>query len=181
VHALLAGNALAVHDIERDLYGTSLGLDIKTAELVSEGHKHHLYAISEVIRSGSIKTAVRQGLVKSGVMYESVVNNVPFVLAGSIRDDGPLPEVITDTMAAQDAMRELLKDADLVLMMATMLHSIAVGNMLPSYVKTICVDINPATVTKLIDRGTAQAIGIVTDVGTFLPALAAELEIIDVE
>jgi lysine-ketoglutarate reductase/saccharopine dehydrogenase-like protein (TIGR00300 family) len=181
VNALLAGNALAVHDIERDLYGTSLGLDIKTAELVSEGHKHHLYAISEVIRSGSITAAVRQGLVKSGVMYESVVNNVPFVLAGSIRDDGPLPEVITDTMAAQDAMRELLKDADLVLMMATMLHSIAVGNMLPSYVKTICVDINPATVTKLIDRGTAQAIGIVTDVGTFLPALATELKIIDVE
>jgi lysine-ketoglutarate reductase/saccharopine dehydrogenase-like protein (TIGR00300 family) len=181
VDALLAGNALAVHDIERDLYGTSLGLDIKTAELVSEGHKHHLYAISEVIRSGSITAAVRQGLVKSGVMYESVVNNVPFVLAGSIRDDGPLPEVITDTMAAQDAMRELLKDSDLVLMMATMLHSIAVGNMLPSYVKTICVDINPATVTKLIDRGTAQAIGIVTDVGTFLPALAAELKIIDVE
>jgi lysine-ketoglutarate reductase/saccharopine dehydrogenase-like protein (TIGR00300 family) len=181
VSALLAGNALAVHDIERDLYGTSLGLDIKTAELVSEGHKHHLYAISEVIRSGSITAAVRQGLVKSGVMYESVVNNVPFVLAGSIRDDGPLPEVITDTMAAQDAMRELLKDADLVLMMATMLHSIAVGNMLPSYVKTICVDINPATVTKLIDRGTAQAIGIVTDVGTFLPALATELKIIDVE
>jgi lysine-ketoglutarate reductase/saccharopine dehydrogenase-like protein (TIGR00300 family) len=181
VDALLAGNALAVHDIERDLYGTSLGLDIKTAELVSEGHKHHLYAISEVIRCGSITAAVRQGLVKSGVMYESVVNNVPFVLAGSIRDDGPLPEVITDTMAAQDAMRELLKDADLVLMMATMLHSIAVGNMLPSYVKTICVDINPATVTKLIDRGTAQAIGIVTDVGTFLPALAAELDTVDVE
>jgi hypothetical protein len=114
-------------------------------------------------------------------MYESVVNNVPFVLAGSIRDDGPLPEVITDIMAAQDAMRELLKDVDLVLMMATMLHSIAVGNMLPSYVKTICVDIDPSTVTKLIDRGTAQAIGVVTDVGTFLPALASELEIIDVE
>jgi hypothetical protein len=106
---------------------------------------------------------------------------VPFVLAGSIRDDGPLPEVITDIMAAQDAMRELLKDVDLVLMMATMLHSIAVGNMLPSYVKTICVDINPATVTKLIDRGTAQAIGVVTDVGTFLPTLASELEMIDVE
>ncbi|MGZ8874777.1 MAG: ornithine cyclodeaminase, nickel-pincer nucleotide-dependent, partial [Halobacteriota archaeon] len=181
VDALLAGNALAVHDIERDLYGTSLGLDIKTAELVSGGHKNHLYAISQVVRCGSIRAAVHQGLVKSGVMYESVVNNVPFVLAGSIRDDGPLPEVITDTMAAQDAMRELLKGVDLVLMMATMLHSIAVGNMLPSYVKTICVDIDPATVTKLIDRGTAQAIGVVTDVGTFLPALASELEIIDVE
>jgi len=181
VDALLAGNALAVHDIERDLYGTSLGLNIKTAELVSGGHKNHLYAISQVVRYGSIAAAVRQGLVKSGIMYESVVNNVPFVLAGSIRDDGPLPEVITDIMAAQDAMRELLKGVDLVLMMATMLHSIAVGNMLPSYVKTICVDINPATVTKLIDRGTAQAIGVVTDVGTFLPALASELEIIDVE
>ena len=181
VDALLAGNALAVHDIERDLYGTSLGLDIKTAELVSEGHKHHLYAISEVVRCGSINEAVRQGLIKSGVMYECVTNNVPFVLAGSIRDDGPLPEVITDTMVAQDAMRQLLADVDIVLMMATMLHSIAVGNMLPSYVKTVCVDIDPATVTKLIDRGTAQAIGIVTDVGTFLPALAEELTAIDVE
>jgi hypothetical protein len=114
-------------------------------------------------------------------MYECVVNDVPFVLAGSIRDDGPLPEVITDVMAAQDAMREVLQGVDLVLMMATMLHSIAVGNMLPSYVKTICVDINPATVTKLIDRGTAQAIGVVTDVGTLLPALASELEMIDGE
>ena len=180
VNALLAGNALAVHDIERDLYGTSLGLDIKTAELVSEGHKHHLYAISEVVHYGSIAEAVRQGGVKSGIMYECIKNNVPFVLAGSIRDDGPLPDVITDVMAAQDAMRELLKGVDLVLMMATMLHSIAVGNMLPSYVKTICIDINPATVTKLIDRGTAQAIGLVTDVGTFLPMLANELNSLDV-
>jgi len=181
VDALFAGNALAVHDIERDLYGTSLGLDIKTAELVSEGHKHHLYAISEIVRSGSIADAVRQGRLHSGVMYECVKNNVPFVLAGSIRDDGPLPEVLTDTMAAQDAMRELLTGVDIVLMMATMLHSIAVGNMLPSYVKTVCVDINPATVTKLMDRGTAQAIGIVTDVGTLLPALADELDALDVK
>ncbi|MGZ4951899.1 MAG: ornithine cyclodeaminase, nickel-pincer nucleotide-dependent [Halobacteriota archaeon] len=180
VDALLAGNALAVHDIERDLYGTSLGLDITTAELVSEGHKHHLYAISEIVRSGSIADAVRQGRLQSGVMYECVKNDVPFVLAGSIRDDGPLPEVLTDTMAAQDAMRQLLSGVDIVLMMATMLHSIAVGNMLPSYVKTVCVDINPATVTKLMDRGTAQAIGIVTDVGTFLPALADELDALDV-
>ncbi|MGZ7193414.1 MAG: ornithine cyclodeaminase, nickel-pincer nucleotide-dependent [Halobacteriota archaeon] len=179
VDALLAGNALAVHDIERDLYGTSLGLDIKTAELVSGGHKNHLYAISQVVRCGSIANSVHQRLVRSGIMYECVVNNVPFVLAGSIRDDGPLPEVITDTMAAQDAMREVLQGVDLVLMMATMLHSIAVGNMLPSYVKTICIDIDPATVTKLIDRGTAQAIGVVTDVGTLLPALASELEMID--
>ena len=113
-------------------------------------------------------------------MYECVTNNVPFVLAGSIRDDGPLPDVITDVMAAQDAMRKLLKGVDLVLMMATTLHSIAVGNMLPSYVKTICIDINPATVTKLIDRGTAQAIGVVTDVGTFLPVLTDELSSLDV-
>jgi len=181
VNALLAGNALAVHDIERDFYGTSLGLDIKTAELVSEGHKHHLYAISEIVRYGSIAEAVRQGGVKSGIMYECITNEVPFVLAGSIRDDGPLPDVITDVMAAQDAMRKLLKGIDLVLMMATTLHSIAVGNMLPSYVKTICIDINPATVTKLIDRGTAQAIGVVTDVGTFLPMLMGELSSLDVE
>ena len=153
--------------------------EIKREELVSGGHKNHLYAISQVVRCGSIRAAVHQGLVKSGIMYECVVNDVPFVLAGSIRDDGPLPEVITDIMAAQDAMREILQGVDLVLMMATMLHSIAVGNMLPSYVKTICVDINPATVTKLIDRGTAQAIGVVTDVGTLLPALASLLGLID--
>jgi lysine-ketoglutarate reductase/saccharopine dehydrogenase-like protein (TIGR00300 family) len=175
VDALLAGNALAVHDIECNLYGTSLGMDLKTVELAPEGHKHHIYAISEITRAGSIREAVEKGVLTGGVMYECIKNNVPYVLAGSIRDDGPLPDVITDTMVAQDMMREQLKDADIVLMMATMLHSIASGNCLPSDVRTICVDINPATVTKLMDRGSAQAIGVVTDVGTFLPWLAEEL------
>lgn len=172
VDVLLAGNALAVHDIEYDMYGTSLGMNIEHAELVSEGHKNHIYAISEVVRAGSIAKAVEQKIIKGGIMYECIKNDIPFVLAGSIRDDGPLPDVITDVMVAQDAMRDAIKDVDMVLMMATMLHSIATGNRLPSYVKTICVDINPATVTKLMDRGTAQAIGIVTDVGAFLPMLA---------
>jgi len=175
VDVLLGGNALAVHDIEYNLYGTSLGMNIKKAEPVSEGHKNHIYAISEVVRAGSIKDAVEKGIVTGGIMYECVKKNVPFILAGSIRDDGPLPDVITDVMVAQDMMRDALQGADLVLMMATMLHSIAVGNCLPSYVKTICIDINPATVTKLMDRGTAQAIGVVTDVGTFLPMLADKL------
>jgi lysine-ketoglutarate reductase/saccharopine dehydrogenase-like protein (TIGR00300 family) len=177
VDALLAGNALATHDIEYNLYGTSLGMDLNTVELAPEGHKHHIYAISEITRAGSIKAAVDKGILTGGIMYECVKNDVPYVLAGSIRDDGPLPDVIQDTMIAQDMMRDIVKDADIVLMMATMLHSIAVGNLLPSHVRTICVDINPATVTKLMDRGTAQAIGIVTDVGTFLPWLAEELAI----
>jgi lysine-ketoglutarate reductase/saccharopine dehydrogenase-like protein (TIGR00300 family) len=176
VQALLSGNALAVHDVEYNLYGTSLGMDLKTAELAPEGHKHHLYAISEITRAGSLKEAVKQGKLTGGIMYECIVNDVPYVLAGSIRDDGPLPDVITDTMKAQDLMRDHVKDADIVLMMATMLHSIATGNCLSSSVRTICVDINPATVTKLMDRGSAQAIGVVTDVGTFLPWLAEELD-----
>lgn len=178
VDALLSGNALAVHDIEYNLYGTSLGMDLNTVELAAEGHKHHIYAISEITRAGSIKKAVEKGVLKGGIMYECIKNDVPFVLAGSIRDDGPLPDVITDTMKAQDMIREVVKDADIVLMMATMLHSIAVGNCLPSKVRTICVDINPSTVTKLMDRGSAQAIGIVTDVGTFLPWLSEELALI---
>lgn len=176
VDVLLAGNALAVHDIERNLYGTSLGMDLKIAEPRPEGHKNHLYAISEIIKVGSIKKAVKRSIVTDGIMYECVKNDVPFILAGSIRDDGPLPDVITDTMKAQDKIRDAIKNVDLMLMLATMLHSIAVGNHLASTVKTVCVDINPAVVTKLLDRGSAQAIGIVTDVGTFLPMLNAELE-----
>lgn len=176
IDALFAGNALATHDIESNLFGTSLGMDIKTATLVSEGHKHHIYAISEVMRAGSIKDAVEQGVVTGGVMYECVKNNVPFVLAGSIRDDGPLPDVITDVMDAQDAMRKELKGVKMVLMVATLLHSVAVGNCLPSSVKTICVDINPASLTKLMDRGTSQAIGVVSDAGTFFPMLAKKLD-----
>ncbi len=176
VDVLLAGNALAVHDIERNLYGTSLGMNLKIAEPSPEGHKNHIYAISEIVKAGSIKKAVKKGDVTEGIMYECVKHDVPYILAGSIRDDGPLPDVITDTMKAQDKIRAAVKDLDLVLMLATMLHSIAVGNHLSSAVKTVCVDINPAVVTKLLDRGSAQAIGIVTDVGTFIPMLNAELE-----
>lgn len=171
VDAVLTGNGFAVHDIERSLYDTSLGVDLEENEAVGGGHKHHIYAISEVVRSGSIEDAVEDGKVTSGVMYECVKNDVPFVLAGSIRDDGPLPDTLTDTMEAQDAMREQIRDADMVIMLASTLHSIATGNVLPSWVKTVCVDINQATVTKLMDRGTAQAMGIVTDIGAFLPDL----------
>ncbi len=175
VNALFAGNALAVHDIEVALMGTSLGVDLKGAFCHEGGHRHHLIAINTVRREGSIAAAVEHGLVKDGVMHACVTSGVPFVLAGSIRDDGPLPEVITDVMEAQDAMREALEGCGLVLMLSTLLHSVAVGNMIPSHVKTICVDINPASVTKLLDRGSAQAIGITTDVGLFLPKLRDEL------
>lgn len=177
INALFAGNALATHDIEYNLYGTSLGMDISTGKPVMGGHRHHLYAISEIMRSGSIKNAVESGLLKHGIMYECIKGNIPFVLAGSIRDDGPLPDVIQDSMTAQDAMRRYIPGCGMVLMVATLLHSIAVGNCLPSNVKTVCVDINPASVTKLMDRGTTQAIGIVSDAGTFLPLLARQLEI----
>ncbi len=179
INAVLAGNALATHDIEYNLYGTSLGMDISTGKPVMGGHKNHFYAISEIIRAGSIKDAVEKGQVTGGIMYECIKNNVPFVLAGSIRDDGPLPEVITNTMDAQDAMRVQLKGCDMVLMVATLLHSVAVGNCLPSSVKTICVDINPASLTKLMDRGTEQAIGIVSDAGTFFPLLAKQLDLLN--
>ncbi|MEM1657560.1 MAG: TIGR00300 family protein [Candidatus Jordarchaeales archaeon] len=180
VDALLSGNALAVHDIEKSLYGTSLGVNIETLESYEGGHRHHLMAINEVRKHGSIKNLVEAGVLKEGIMYECTVNNVPFVLAGSIRDDGPLPEVITDVLEAQDAMRKCLRGTKLVLMLATMLHSIAVGNMLPSTVKVVCVDMNPSTVIKLTDRGT-YALGIVSDVGTFLPRLVQELENIEKE
>ena len=177
IDVLFAGNALATHDIEYNLFGTSLGMDISTGKPVMGGHKHHLYAISEIMRAGSIRNAVEKGVIKGGIMYECVKKNIPFVLAGSIRDDGPLPDVITDVMAAQDAMREHIEGCSMVLMIATLLHSIAVGNCLPSNVKTVCVDINPSSLTKLMDRGSMQAIGIVSDAGTFLPLLAKQLEI----
>jgi lysine-ketoglutarate reductase/saccharopine dehydrogenase-like protein (TIGR00300 family) len=177
IDVLFAGNALPTHDIEYNIFGTSLGMDISTGKPVMGGHKHHLYAISEIMRAGSIKNAVDNGVVKSGIMYECVKKKVPFVLAGSIRDDGPLPDVIRDVMEAQDVMRKHIEGCSMVLMIATLLHSIAVGNCLPSKVKTVCVDINPAHLTKLMDRGTTQAIGIVSDAGTFLPLLAKQLEI----
>lgn len=175
VDALSAGNGFAVHDLERNLYGTSLGVDTESLEHPRKGHKHHIYTISEIGRVGGIEAAVEAEIVDGGVMYQCLRNDVPYVLAGSIRDDGPLPDTITDSIEAQDAIREQAHEADLVLMLSTLLHSVAVGNCLPSTTKTVCVDINPATVTQLLDRGSAQAIGMVTDIGTFVPMLADEL------
>jgi len=147
-------------------------MDVETLEHPRKGHKHHIWTISEIIRAGGIEAAVKQGKVTEGVMYQCVENDVDTVLAGSIRDDGPLPDTITDAVEAQNAIREQAHDADIVLMLATLLHSVAVGNCLPSTTKTVCVDINPATVTQLLDRGSAQAVGMVTDIGTFVPTLA---------
>jgi len=175
VDMLSAGNGFAVHDIETSVYGTSLGMNVETLEHPRQGHKHHIYTISEVIRAGGISEAVAEGLIEEGVMYECVENDVPFVLAGSIRDDGPLPDTITDTVEAQNAIRDQAREADLVIMLSTLLHSVAVGNCLPSTTPTVCVDIDPSTVTQLLDRGSAQAVGMVTDVGTFVPMLADEL------
>ncbi|MGZ0746786.1 ornithine cyclodeaminase, nickel-pincer nucleotide-dependent [Haloparvum sp. AD34] len=172
VDALSAGNGFATHDLERSVYGTSLGMDVETLENPRKGHKHHIWTISEIIRAGGIEEAIDEGIVGSGVMYECVQNDVPYVLAGSIRDDGPLPDTITDSVEAQNAIREQAREADLVLMLSTLLHSVAVGNCLPSTTPTVCVDIDPATVTQLADRGSAQAVGIVTDIGTFVPTLA---------
>ena len=176
IDMLSAGNGFAVHDIERDLYGTSLGVDTETLDHARHGHKHHIYAISEIIREGGIEAAVESGTLDSGVMYECVENDRPYVLAGSIRDDGPLPDTITDAVEAQEAIREQAHEADMVLMLSTLLHSVAVGNCLPSTTRVVCVDINPATVTQLLDRGSAQAVGMVTDIGTFVPLLANELD-----
>lgn len=175
VAALLAGNALAVHDLENALYGTSLGISTRTGLAVDEGHHHHIRAINAVNHAGGIAAAVHAGLLRSGVMSACVRSGVEFVLAGSLRDDGPLLETITDMNAAQDVYARVLAGADLVLILSSMLHGIAVGNMLPASVRTICVDINPAVVTKLADRGTTHALGLVTDVGLFLHLLAQEL------
>ena len=175
VDALSIGNGFAVHDVERALYGTSLGVNTETLDHARGGHQHHIYAISEIIRAGGIEAAVEAGQLDSGVMYECVANDVPFVIAGSIRDDGPLPGTITDAVEAQEAIRAQAHEADMVLMLSTLLHSVAVGNCLPSTTRVVCVDIDPATVTQLLDRGSAQAVGMVTDIGTFVPLLAAEL------
>ncbi|GAB4328161.1 MAG: hypothetical protein Kow0074_23900 [Candidatus Zixiibacteriota bacterium] len=176
IDALLAGNALAVHDVERALYGTSLGVDTRTGVPVDNGHQHHMRAINAIRRAGGIKQAVKKGLLTDGVMHALVTHKVPYVLAGSIRDDGPLPEVVTDVNLAQEEYWRLLQGAEIVLMLSSMLHSIAVGNMLPAWVKTVCVDINPQVATKLTDRGSHQAIGCVTDVGLFLHLLADRLK-----
>jgi lysine-ketoglutarate reductase/saccharopine dehydrogenase-like protein (TIGR00300 family) len=174
---LFAGNALATHDIEQCFYGTSLGVSLDRGLPADEGHEHHLRSINTIRRLGGIQAAVDQGKLTSGIIYECVKHKVPYVLAGSIRDDGPLPEVVTDVLVAQDRMRALLPGVGFCLMMATMLHSIAVGNLLPAWVKVACVDINPATVTKLADRGSHQTVGVVTDAEPFLRALVAELGI----
>jgi lysine-ketoglutarate reductase/saccharopine dehydrogenase-like protein (TIGR00300 family) len=175
VQTLFAGNALATHDIEQALYGTSLGVSLAHGEAIEHGHEHHLRAINTIRRVGGINKAVESGVLKSGIMYECVRSGVELVLAGSIRDDGPLPEVITDVLAAQAAMRRAIREVGFALMIATALHSIATGNLLPAWVKVVCVDINPATVTKLSDRGTFQTVGLVTDVEPFLRSLASEL------
>jgi lysine-ketoglutarate reductase/saccharopine dehydrogenase-like protein (TIGR00300 family) len=175
VDAVLSGNALGVHDIESALFGTSLGVRMADGRQAEHGHRNHMRAINAVNHAGGIAGAVASGRLTHGVMYECVKNNVPFVLAGSLRDDGPLPETITDMNAAQDAYAAMLKPAGLVLCLGSMLHSIATGNMLPSWVKIVCVDINPAVATKVSDRGTGQAVGVVTDVGLFLDLLSREL------
>ena len=176
VDGLLAGNALAVHDIEYATLGTSLGMNVHDGSLAIKGHRNHMEAINSVFKSGSIANMVKTKRLTRGIMYECVKQKVPFVLAGSIRDDGPLPDVITDMAVAQKKYKEVLKGAKMVIMISTMLHSIATGNMLPANVKVIVVDINQPTVTKLMDRGTWQALGIVSDVGAFLPLVVRELK-----
>jgi lysine-ketoglutarate reductase/saccharopine dehydrogenase-like protein (TIGR00300 family) len=177
LNVLFAGNALATHDIEQSLYGTSLGISLDRGLPAEEGHEHHLRAINTIRRLGSIRAAVEKGVLKSGIMYECIRQDIPFVLAGSIRDDGPLPDVITDVLDAQQRMRELIRGVGFCLMMATALHAIATGNLLPAWVKVACVDINPATVTKLMDRGSVQTVGIVTDAEPFLRSLVQELKL----
>ena len=177
VDVVLAGNALAVHDIEFALSGTSLGIDLVAGAPVEQGHRNHMAAINTINRAGGIRSAVESGVLKSGVMYECVKKGVEFVLAGSIRDDGPLPETMMDLVEAQEQYAAALsRNVHLVLMLSSMLHSIGVGNMLPSWVRVVCVDINPAVVTKLSDRGSQQTVGVVTDVGLFLHRLAEALD-----
>jgi lysine-ketoglutarate reductase/saccharopine dehydrogenase-like protein (TIGR00300 family) len=175
IDVLFAGNGFATHDIESNVLGTSLGVSVAEGTPTEGGHSNHLRVINEVRRWGSIRAGVERGVLKGGVMYECVTNEVPFVLAGSIRDDGPLPDTITDIVVAQDVMRAHVGDIDVALMLASTLHAIAVGNMLPAWVETYCVDINQAVVTKLADRGSHQALGIVTDVGPFIRDLADHL------
>jgi lysine-ketoglutarate reductase/saccharopine dehydrogenase-like protein (TIGR00300 family) len=175
VSVLLAGNALAVHDVEQALFGTSLGVDLDTGKAIEGGHRHHMRAINTICRAGGLRPAVEAGVLTSGIMYECIRHDVDYVLAGSIRDDGPLPDTLMDLRVAQDRYADALAEVRLVLSLSTMLHGIGVGNMLPSWVKMVCVDINPAVVTKLADRGSSQTIGVVTDVGLFLHRLAQNL------
>jgi len=176
INVLFAGNAIGTHDIEQAFYGTSLGVSLDQGLPTHEGHEHHLRTINTIRRIGGIRKAVESGKLTTGIMFECITRNVPFVLAGSIRDDGPLPEVITDALVAQDAMRRHIPGVGFCLMVATTLHSIAVGNLLPAAVKVACVDISPATVTKLMDRGSTQTVGIVSDAEPFIRALVNELD-----
>ncbi len=176
VDALLAGNALAVHDIEAALLGTSLGIRQKDGRQAEHGHRNHMRAINAIYNCGSIEGAVEQGRLKTGVMYECVKHKVPFVLAGSLRDDGPLPDTVTDMNEAQNLYTKHIENAGVVLCLSSMLHSIATGNMLPSWVKMVCVDINPAVATKVSDRGSSQTVGVVTDVGLFLDLLIRKIK-----
>jgi lysine-ketoglutarate reductase/saccharopine dehydrogenase-like protein (TIGR00300 family) len=175
VDVLFAGNALATHDIESALFGTSLGIDLAQGRGVEHGHEHHIRALNTIRKAGSIQAAVDQGVLTGGIMHALVTQDKDYVLVGSVRDDGPLPDVYTDVIEGQRAMRAKLTDVGFCLMVATMLHSVATGNILPASIPLVCVDINPATVTKLADRGSSQARGIVTDVGLFLEQLANEL------
>lgn len=171
VNVLFAGNGFATHDIESNLYKTSLGIYLEEGTSAEGGHEHHIRAINEVRRSGTIASAVEDGTITGGVMHALVTNNVPYVLGGSVRDDGPLPDTITDVVVTQQRMRALIADVGLTIVVSSMLHGIATGNILPASVPIVCVDINPSTVTKLLDRGSHQSVGIVTDVGLFVSQL----------
>jgi lysine-ketoglutarate reductase/saccharopine dehydrogenase-like protein (TIGR00300 family) len=176
IYKLFAGNALATHDIEQSLFGTSLGVNLSEGTIVDAGHEHHLRAINRIRREGSIASAVESGVLTSGIMHDCIRHGVEFHLSGSIRDDGPLPDVVTDALECQRIMRAAVRDVTFCLMIATTLHSIAVGNLLPAHVKVVCVDINPSTVIKLNDRGSFQTVGLVTDVEPFLRALVSEVK-----
>jgi lysine-ketoglutarate reductase/saccharopine dehydrogenase-like protein (TIGR00300 family) len=176
VQVLFAGNALAVHDVESALFGTALGVNLESGLPIEHGHEHHMRAINRVRAAGGLRPMVESGQLTGGVMHAAITHGVDIVLAGSVRDDGPLPDVITDMVAAQQRMRASIKDVRMAIMLSTMLHSIATGNLLPAAVRTVCVDINPAVVTKLADRGSWQSIGLVTDVESFLRELARVLD-----
>ena len=172
IDVLFAGNAIAAHDIESQFFGTSLGIDLRNGLPIEAGHEHHIRAINRIRAAGSIAAAVEQGILRDGVMYQAVKAGIEVVLAGSVRDDGPLPDVVTDMVEAQRRMRAALPGVELCIMCASMLHAIATGNLLAASVKTVCVDINPAVVTKLADRGSSQTLGLVTDVESFLRELS---------
>jgi TIGR00300 family protein len=176
VQALFTGNGFSVMDVEKQLFGTTLGMDKKTGKVLKSGYKSHIVAINEIRKAGSIHKAIEKGVLKGGVLYECAKKNIPVVISGSVRDDGPLPDTITDVLQAQDEMRKHVQDADMCIICASMLYGIAVGNILPSKVKTVAVDINPYVVTRLQDRGTTQALGLVTDPALLLPYLVLELK-----